>query len=125
MRKGACGYLSKAATAEQLVIAVEKVSAGEVVRAPSSAIKRHMADWPGMAHGLTPREAEVVALIGTGMSNEEMAEVLYLNLNSVRALVRTAQARIGVEHRLQTVRWATENGLDQPSRTAAPAPHVA
>jgi NarL family two-component system response regulator LiaR len=125
MRQGACGYLSKAATPDEVVAAVEKVCAGEIVRGSSSSTKRQMTQWPGQTHGLTPRESEVLALTATGMTTEEVAETLYLSLNSVRTHLRAAYARAGVTDRAQAVRWALVNGLDQPPRLVVSAPHVA
>jgi NarL family two-component system response regulator LiaR len=125
VRQGASGYLSKAATAEEVVTAVERVAAGEVVRGASSSVKRHMTDWPGKDAGLTPREAEVVALIGTGMTDEEVAQTLHLSVNSTRTHVRTAYACMGVVARPQAVRWALRHGLEQPPRLLVDASRVA
>jgi NarL family two-component system response regulator LiaR len=121
LRQGASGYVSKAATSEEIVTAVERVAAGGVVRGASSSTKRHMVAWPGQAHGLSPRESEVVALIASGCTDEEIAETLYLRLHSVQAYVRSGYAKMGVDSRSTAVRWALENGLDAPA-VAPPMP---
>lgn len=115
LRQGASGYLSKAATAEEIVMAVERVAAGGIVRGPSSSTRRHMVEWPGKAHGLSPRESEVVALIAAGCTNQEIAETLYLSLNSVKTYVRTGYGKMGVDSRAKAMLWALANGLDTPS----------
>jgi NarL family two-component system response regulator LiaR len=124
--KGAAGVLSKTLDALDLVAALEKVHAGSVVvsDAPEDAANagaseedpasRH-GDWPGREHGLSAREAEVVALIAQGLSNQEIAERAYLSINSVKTYIRSAYRKIGVERRTQAVLWATRNGF-VPSR---------
>ena len=61
-------------------------------------------EWPGRDVGLTAREAEVLALITQGLSNQEIAERSYLSINSVKTYIRTAYRKIGVTRRAQAVR---------------------
>jgi NarL family two-component system response regulator LiaR len=68
-------------------------------------------DWPGRAAGLSSREAEVVALIARGLSNQEIAERVFLSVNSIKSYIRSAYRKIGVERRTQAVMWAMTNGF--------------
>ena len=60
---------------------------------------------PHPAHGLTPRELDVLHRITEGMTNQEIADDLFLSVNSVKTYVRTAYRKIGVNSRTQVVRW--------------------
>jgi NarL family two-component system response regulator LiaR len=110
---GACGYLSKVLTGPQIVAALKRVMAGEtVIFAGDNESSAHGAgDWPGRASGLTPREAEILALIAQGLSNKQIAERAYLSVNSIKTYIRTAYRRIGVTSRSQAVIWAMQNGF--------------
>ncbi|MGZ4447240.1 MAG: response regulator transcription factor [Nocardioides sp.] len=118
IKKGASGYLSKALTGEEVVEAVERVYAGGVVvPAQSGEVGRGAhGDWPGREAGLTAREAEVLALITQGLSNQEIAQRSYLSINSVKTYIRTAYRKIGVERRAQAVVWGMQHGFE-PDRT--------
>ena len=118
IRKGACGYLSKGMPSEEVVEALEAVHAGKVVLPPDTESVDHGAngDWPGRDAGLTAREAEVVALITQGLSNQEIAERSYLSINSVKTYIRTAYRKIGVTRRAQAVVWGMQHGFE-PDRT--------
>jgi DNA-binding NarL/FixJ family response regulator len=127
LAKGASGYLDKSTHAEQLVEALERVAAGEVVVSPSFTPETDVdgepddtqGDWPGRAHGLSPREAEVLAFITQGLTNDDIARRTYLSINSVKTYIRNAYRKIGVTRRSQAVRWGLENGmLPGPRRRA-------
>jgi DNA-binding CsgD family transcriptional regulator len=62
--------------------------------------------------GLTAREAEVLALITQGFSNQEIAERSYLSINSVKTYIRTAYRKIGVTRRAQAVVWGMKHGFE-------------
>ncbi|WP_337191896.1 response regulator transcription factor [Nocardioides flavescens] len=110
---GASGYLFKGLPAEQLVEALERVSAGtQVSPQPSSRTKAPSgADWPGRAQGLSVREAEIVALITRGLTNEEIAEQTFLSINSVKTYIRTAYRKMGVTRRPQAVLWGVQHHM--------------
>lgn len=110
--KGAAAYLSKQLAAEDIVEALERVHAGEQVVPTAVEPDRETAGaWPGREHGLTAREAEVLALITQGLSNQEIADRSYLSINSVKTYIRTAYRKIGVTRRAQAVGWGMSNGL--------------
>lgn len=111
--EGACGYLSKVLTGPAIVEALERIMNGEVVilAGDHETSVGGAGDWPGRSAGLSPREAEVIALIARGLSNEEIAERAHLSMNTIKAYVRTAYRKIGVERRTQAVLWAVANGF--------------
>jgi NarL family two-component system response regulator LiaR len=110
---GIAGCVSKTASAEELVAALEQVCRGEVVVSPDPGADAVpvSGEWPGRSHGLTARESEVMALIAQGLTNQEVAERAYLSVNSVKTHIRSAYRKIGVERRSQAVLWATRNGF--------------
>ena len=68
-------------------------------------------DWPGREEGLTEREAEIIALITQGKSNDEIAAVSYLSKNSIKSYIRSAYRKIGVTSRTQAVLWGVDHGF--------------
>ena len=79
-------------------------------------------DWPGRAAGLSSREAEIVALITQGLSNQEVADRAYLSINSVKTYIRSAYRKMDVTSRAQAVLWGVNNGFKPDSlRTVDPA----
>jgi two-component system, NarL family, response regulator LiaR len=114
--KGAAGYLSKTLPARELVEALESVAAGNVVVSdpPSRARTNPALDWPGRTEGLSDREAEVIALITQGKSNAELAEIMYLSINTVKTYIRSAYRKIDVSSRSRAVLWGIEHGF-QPN----------
>ena len=113
MAKGASGYLSKTLPAHELVTAIEAIADGKVVISDAPPRSRSAAglDWPGRTEGLTDREAEVLALITQGRSNSEIAQVMYLSINTVKTYIRSAYRKIGVKSRTQAVLWGVQHGF--------------
>ena len=70
--------------------------------------------------GLTRRELEVLGLIGAGLTNQEIADRLYISLNTVKTYIRWAYQRIGTTRRSQAVIWVARHGLATPVRNVAP-----
>ena len=114
LEAGVAGYLSKGVEAEELVTAIERVHAGERVlpQIGGTVNPRPESDWPGKEFGLSAREAEIIALITQGLSNQEIAERSYLSINSVKTYIRTAYRKIGVERRAQAVLWGIKHGFE-------------
>jgi DNA-binding NarL/FixJ family response regulator len=103
MAGGASGYLSKVLTGPQIVAALERVVNGEVVVLPGNEETSvgGAGDWPGRWAGLSPREAEVIALITQGMSNQDIADRMFVSINSVKTYIvpPTARSASGVARR--------------------------
>ena len=79
-------------------------------------------DWPGKAAGLSSREAEIIALITQGLSNQDIADRAYLSINSVKTYIRSAYRKMQVTTRSQAVLWGVENGFRPDTlRTVDPA----
>ncbi len=116
IRKGASGYLSKGLSAKEIVDALHEVRQGKIVTPPTVETDAggHDAkgDWPGRDFGLTAREAEVLALITQGLSNQEIAERSYLSINSVKTYIRNAYRKIGATRRAQAVIWGMKHGFE-------------
>ena len=117
MACGAHGQLSKTMAGAALVAGLEQINRS---RDRTVALPRedecHPA--PRMA-GLTPREQEVLALITQGLSNQEIADRVFVSINSVKTYVRAAYRKIGVTRRSQAVSWGLRAGF---AHTAEPEP---
>jgi DNA-binding NarL/FixJ family response regulator len=119
LRAGAAGYLTKDASAEEIEAAIRAVHRGQMWLAPEvqarlvSALDDGRPAEPAspLPGNLTPREAEVLALIGEGLSNREIGERLVLGQATVKTHVNRIFAKIGVQTRAQAVRYAIGNGL--------------
>ncbi len=110
---GAAGYLWKGMPVADMVEALERVYAGEKVTPPESARPDSEAGaWPGREFGLTAREAEVIALITQGLTNQEIADKVYLSINSVKTYIRTAYRKMDVQRRSQAVAWGLQHGFE-------------
>jgi len=127
LRAGARGYLTKDASAEQIETAIRAVHAGQthldpavqerlvaavVSRLPAPADRGNLA--PGdrkPPDGLTTREAEVLSLLASGLSNAEIAQRLYLSHATVKTHINRIFAKTGVRDRAQAVRYAYQHGL--------------
>jgi DNA-binding NarL/FixJ family response regulator len=114
MAAGARGYLSKVLTGPEIVSALERVMAGEIVVLPGrkETSVGGEGDWPGKSAGLSSREAEILALITQGLSNQEIADRAFLSINSVKTYIRTAYRKINVTRRSQAVLWAVQHGFE-------------
>ena len=125
LRAGARGYLTKDAGAEELQQAIEQVAGGQAVIDP--AVQRHVVDALAggetppepavdeeLPDGLTPREAEVLALIAGGLSNAEIATQLYVSETTVKSHINHLFAKAGVRDRVQAVAYAYRHGLASP-----------
>jgi NarL family two-component system response regulator LiaR len=115
--EGAAGYVAKSLPAEEIVVALERVHAGERVLALGLGLELEddsRADVPlGSEAGLSGREYQVLTLITEGFTNQEIARQCFLSVNSIKTYVRTAYRKIGVTRRTQAVAWGIEHRLDQ------------
>jgi DNA-binding NarL/FixJ family response regulator len=115
LRAGASGFLLKRAGPEQVVEAVRIVARGESLLFPA-AIRtmagNHLGAPPRARRwSLTDREAEVLRLVATGASNLEIAETLFITIETVKTHVSNVLAKLGVRDRLQAVIEAYETGF--------------
>jgi NarL family two-component system response regulator LiaR len=121
---GASGYLSKVLTGPVIVEALERIVSGEIVilTGEHETSVGGAGDWPGRSIGLSPREAEVVALITRGLSNQEIAERAHISPNTIKSYIRSAYRKMGVERRTQAMLWGVTHGfVPDIERTVDPA----
>ncbi|MHA7986936.1 helix-turn-helix transcriptional regulator [Rathayibacter sp. CAU 1779] len=116
LANGASGYISKGLPARGVVTALEGIYDGSGTVFDVAGPIVVAGDWPGREEGLTQREAEVLALITQGLSNDEVAEQAHLSINSVKTYIRSCYRRIGVTSRTQAVLWGVEHGF-RPDNT--------
>ncbi len=102
---GAHGYLGKTATGLELLAALEAVVRGERPM-PEPSPHRPAVGFPG----LSTRESEVLGLICEGLSNQEVADRLFVSVNSVKTYIRQVYGKTGVSRRTQAVAWAHRHG---------------
>ena len=124
---GVSGYLMKTASARELVDAVWAVADGIFVldQAVSSRLARRWRAGPAVRPGtgaLTPREADVLALLARGRSNKQIAAELCLGLRTVEGHVSGVLAKLGVASRTEAVAYSLRHHLvtsedrDEPAR---------
>jgi DNA-binding NarL/FixJ family response regulator len=122
IRSGAAGFLVKDTKPPELIEAVRVVAGGEALLSPS-VTRRLIAEFAARAKELprsetlaelTDREREVMALAGTGLSNEEIARRLVVSPATAKTHVSRAMVKLGARDRAQLVVLAYETGLVRP-----------
>jgi DNA-binding NarL/FixJ family response regulator len=119
LRVGVRGYLLKSAKPPELVEMVVRLAAGEVVVDPRLATEAalmaartiDLGDWPGAHLGLTRREAELLTLLGQGISPRVAAEKMSLSDETVRTHTRNLYRKLQVSDRASAVAIAWKEGL--------------
>ena len=113
LRAGAAGYLLKNAQPQELARAVRAAHAGEALLDPLVAARlvEALAGDPEPLDRLTPREREVLGLIGRGFSNKLIARELGLSEKTVKTHVGHVLAKLGVTDRTQAALVAVRAGL--------------
>jgi DNA-binding NarL/FixJ family response regulator len=74
-------------------------------------------DLDPLIDDLSEREIEVLRLIGTGVTNHEVADRMFLSINTVKSYIRSAYRKIGLTSRSQAVIWAIDHGIVPTHRT--------
>jgi DNA-binding NarL/FixJ family response regulator len=113
LEQGVAGYLSKGLSGHDLAEALHRIHAGQTVVPDTADGESGVTggDWPGRAEGLSAREAEVIALITQGLSNNEIAEKAVLSINSIKTYIRSAYRKMGVTSRTNAVLWGLDHGF--------------
>lgn len=125
-RAGASGFLLKNTPAHRLVEGVHAVAAGEALLAPAITrrlVAQFVRTKPGDASVLdvlTQREREVLTLVGSGLTNTEIAEALHLTTGTVKTHVNHVLSKLALRDRVQAVVLAFETGLVLPGGQPAP-----
>jgi DNA-binding NarL/FixJ family response regulator len=123
--QGASGFLLKAADPRELILGVRAVADGAAYLSPRIAQKviTHLtgdklsrsAAAREQTASLTPRGREVLALVGTGLSNQDIADALFVSEGTVKTHVSTILAQLGLSNRVQAAILAHEAGLTHPN----------
>ncbi|MER5888138.1 response regulator transcription factor [Streptomyces sp. NPDC001941] len=122
IRSGASGFLVKDTEPDELLRAVRAVVEGDALLSPG-VTRRLIAEFaarskvpvdPPALSGLTVREREVMALVGMGLSNEEIARRLVVSPLTAKTHVSRAMVKLGARDRAQLVVLAYESGLVRP-----------
>jgi len=121
VRAGALGYLLKDAPLDEIVAGIRAAAAGHSTIAPriAGALLEHVRDTPDRAEtpaappapALSPREREVLELVGEGYENAEIAKRLYLSQSTVKNHVSRLLEKLGAENRVQAVVFGIRHGL--------------
>jgi DNA-binding NarL/FixJ family response regulator len=119
LRVGVRGYLLKSAKPADLVDMLVRLGDGEVVVDPRLATEAtlmaartiDLGDWPGAHLGLTRREAELLTLLGQGVTPRGAAEQMGLSTETVRTHTRNLYRKLDVGDRASAVAVAWREGL--------------
>ena len=122
LRAGAGGFPGKGVEPADLLDAVRVVAAGDALLSPMATralINRFLAQpsevlmttSPAELEVLTNREREIVAMVGRGLSNDQIAEKLYLSPLTAKTHVNRAMSKLGARDRAQLVVLAYQCGL--------------
>jgi DNA-binding NarL/FixJ family response regulator len=122
LRIGASGFLVKDTEPVELIRGVRAVAAGDALLSPG-VTRRLIAEFatrakdpghlPDLGH-LTEREREVVGLVGQGLTNDEIAEKLFVSPATAKTHVSRAMIKLNARDRAQLVVFAYEAGLVRP-----------
>lgn len=122
LRAGVAGFLLKVSPPEQLLDALREVAAGRGLLDPA-VVPRVITRYAGAPRPpsrdpaldrLTPREAEVLALVGRGLSNAEIAARLHLGETTVKTHLGRALDKLGLRDRPRAIAYAYSSGLITP-----------
>jgi DNA-binding NarL/FixJ family response regulator len=121
VKAGAAGYLIKSAAREEFLTAVRRTADGDAVFTPGLAALvlgeyRRLAAAPKVdpeTPRLTDRETEVLRLVAKGLSYKQIAERLVLSHRTVQNHVQNTLGKLQLHNRVELVRYAIEQGLDQ------------
>ncbi|WP_339127814.1 response regulator transcription factor [Streptomyces sp. f51] len=122
IRSGASGFLVKDTEPEELLRAVRAVVAGDALLSPGVtrrlisefAARSKVPESAASLSELTEREREVMALVGIGLSNDEIARRLVVSPLTAKTHVSRTMVKLGARDRAQLVVLAYESGLVRP-----------
>jgi DNA-binding NarL/FixJ family response regulator len=118
VKAGAAGYILKSASRAEFLDAVRRTAAGDAVFSPGLAglvlgeFRRLANDPASDTPSLTEREAEILRMVGTGLSYKQIAERLVLSHRTVQNHVQNTLQKLHLHNRVDLVRYAIEHGLD-------------
>ena len=123
MRAGAAGFILKDARRDQLIHAIHMVAEGDALLAPNL-VRRLIEDFchrpppgpepPAALAGLTERELDVLRHVARGLSNAEIAAILFISEATVKTHLAHTMTKLGLRDRVQAIVLAYETGLTRP-----------
>ena len=125
---GASGYVLKQIRGSDLVSAVRTVASGQSMLDPAttarlmSSLRADPVETPSVPpelEGLSPRERDILALIGDGLTNREIGRKLYLSEKTVKNHISRLLAKLGVQRRVQAAVLASHLEHREPSDRSA------
>lgn len=114
---GAAGYLLKGVEYEELLNSLRQVISGESLLSPQDLTRSLRGIGPQSAGAkdliqpLSDREIEVLRLLSTGLSNRDMAPLLFISESTIKTHVEHIIRKLGVSDRVQAAVWAARHGL--------------
>ncbi|HOT32930.1 MAG TPA: response regulator transcription factor [Rhodoglobus sp.] len=125
IRAGASGFLVKDTEPDEFIRAVHVVAAGDALLSPTvtrrllERLSSELRETPDASQlsVITDREREVLALVGQGLTNEEIGKQLFLSPLTAKTHVSRIMAKLAARDRVQLVVIAYETGLVSPGRT--------
>ncbi len=112
---GAAGYILKGARRRELIEAMRAVVGGQTLLGPDDLVHSLRCITPGeqgdLPVPLTPRELEILQLVATGLSNRDIARLLFITEGTVKNHVVHIIGKLGVADRVQASVWAVRHGL--------------
>jgi NarL family two-component system response regulator LiaR len=116
IKAGAQGYLLKDASPRELLRAIRDIHRGEPSMHPTVARKlmlelQRSSELPPTEEPLTEREAEVLGLVARGLTNQEIADRLFVSERTVRAHVSNILSKLHLANRTQAALYALREGL--------------
>lgn len=129
LRHGACGFVLKDCSPALLIEAVRAAAVGDCLISPSVTVRllRHMSSRPAPDRPqpgrdtrppyepLTPREQDVIAMVGRGLTNDEAAAALHVTLSTVKTHLASIQRKLGTRNRVEVANHAWQHGLTRPT----------
>ena len=126
LRAGASGFLLKDSRPEDVIRAIRAVAAGEALLSP--AVTKRLVDQFVTSHHLsatdkdyerlTDRERQIVVLVAEGLSNQEIADRLFISFSTAKTHVSHVLTKLGLRDRIHIVIYAYRHGLVEPTDTA-------
>jgi len=124
MKSGARGYILKDSDPDELVRAVTHITLGGVIISPAMAPK--LLAEVGISKGsqemeelgLSPREREILLLIADGLTDREIAEELFISVNTAKTHLKNILTKLHVKSRVQIVARGARAGWLDPTRKA-------
>lgn len=112
---GAAGYLLKTSSASEIAAAIRATNQGETVLEAEVTGKMmarlNQKQVPKLHEDLTNREHEILLLIARGMSNQEIADELFITLKTVKTHVSNILSKLDVEDRTQAAIYSFKHGI--------------